>query len=130
MKLQACGVMITVMLAGSMIADTMHELEMLSYRNQLKSVESLVGATTCTLVFHCEHPNPIVTYVPSNFAQSQCNDIHRYLLPNTTVAQDLQSDVAHVTQFGSHVEILLHGRLMMQTAGDFMVVFMVQSTNS
>lgn len=131
MKLQASGVMMLALIAMVVQAyeSGAYAEDMAPYVNQVTEIEEFAGATNYTLVLRCQQEHPIVTYAPTSFAQSQDNSIHRYILPNTTLCQDINNDLAHVVQSGSHVEILLFGRLIAQTADDHTVVFMVKPTN-
>lgn len=99
------------------------EQDLRPYENQITKIQEITGVHNYTLRLACAQQHPIVTYAPSNFAESQDSSVHRYLLPNTTVSEELQNESACVQQNGSHVEILLFGDLILQTTADDAVVF-------
>ena len=79
-----------------------------------------------TLALTCKELNPIVTYVPKSFAESQDQNAHRYLLPNTKLSPNISNETVTVVQHGNHLEVQLFGKLLAQTAGDGLAVFMTQ----
>ena len=97
------------------------------YENQITQIQEIAGEHNYTLRLACANQHPIVAYAPSNFAESQDSRVHRYLLPNTTVSEELQNESASVQQNGSHVEVLLFGDLLLQTTGDDAVVFVISA---
>ena len=103
------------------------EVSMQRYENEVTSIQELAGVTNYTLALKCKQQNPIVAYVPKSFAESQDENSHRYLLPNTKLASDVLNETATVVQLGSHLEVQLFGRLLAQTAGDGLAMFVTQS---
>lgn len=95
------------------------------YQNQITQMQEIAGVHNYTLRLVCAQQHPIVTYAPTNFEQSQDSSVHRYLLPNTTISDELQNESASVQQNGSHVEILLFGDLILQSTGDDAAVFVI-----
>lgn len=104
-----------------------HEIEMQRYENEVNGIQEIAGVTNYTLVLSCSQQNPIVSYAPQNFAESQDNSVHRYVLPNSTLSENIDNETSCVRQLGSHVEILLFGRLLAQTAHQSRAIFMVSS---
>lgn len=122
MKLQAGKVMIGLLTIVSSLAQAD---SLRPYQNQITGIQEIAGARNYTLILSCTNINPIVTYAPENFDDSQDDSIHRFLLPNTTILQDLENDLAYVRQHGTSVEIYLFGRLIFNTADDGKIVFVV-----
>lgn len=101
------------------------DMPMQRYENEVTAIKEIAGVTNYTLVLACSQEHPIVAYVPENFTESQDKNIHRYLLPNTTLPENILNENTSTVQNGSHVEILLFGRLLAQTTGDNTAIFMV-----
>jgi hypothetical protein len=102
-----------------------HEVHMQRYENEVTDIQEIAGVTNYTLKLSCSQQNPIVAYVPKNFSESQDAAIHRYLLPNSTILENILNETASVCQNGTHVEVLLFGRLIAQSAGDNSAIFMI-----
>lgn len=100
-------------------------LDMKRYENEITDLQEIAGAKSYTLVLSCSQLNPIVVYAPENFHESGQDDVHRYLLPNTTLSEEINNESASVQQDGHHVEVLLFGQLLLQTTGDHKANFMV-----
>ena len=101
------------------------QFAMQKYENEITDIAEIAGAKSYTLVLSCSQLNPIVVYAPDNFAESGQDDVHRYVLPNTTIHDDVQNDSASVQQDGQHVEVLLFGQLLLQKTGNHTAKFMV-----
>lgn len=95
------------------------------YENEITDIREIAGITSYSLVLSCTQLNPIVVYAPQNFYESGQGQVHRYLLPNTTLSQTVDHEHAVVQQDGPHVEVLLFGQLLLQTTGDHKANFMV-----
>lgn len=101
------------------------DVEMRSYKNEVTEIKEIAGVTNYTLALSCSQQNPIVSYVPESYQESQNNEIHRYFLPNTTLAEGIENETVSACQRGSHVEVLLFGKLVAQTAANHSAIFMV-----
>ncbi len=100
--------------------------DMKPYQNEIVGIQEIAGATTYTLVLSCLQLNPIVVYAPESFDESKQREVHRYLLPNTILSEELNNESVSVQQDGRHVIILLFGPLLLQTTGDHKANFMVK----
>lgn len=122
MKLQIYGIMM-VMVSFLVCAQSD---DVPAYQNQITDMQEIFGTTRYTLTMTCSEQHPIIVYAPESFSQSQDVLTHRYLLPNTTVSDNVDHDVAQVQQIGRHVEVLLHGKMLLHSADNFAVVFVMQ----
>lgn len=122
MKLQACGFIVLILASAEIFTS---QLGMTPYGNKVFAIEEFKGVRTYTLAFRCDQYKPIVTYAPKTFSESQDSGCHRYILPNTTLASDVQHQPLSVTQSGAHVEIVLQGRVVTYTVDDHTVLFRV-----
>ena len=122
MKFLKSFVLIQILTCTLIQAET---VPMKKYENESVDISEIASASSYTLVFSCTQKNPIVVYAPDNFSESQERQIHRYLLPNTTLSETIDHDFATVQQDGHHVQVLLFGQLLLQTVGDYKANFMV-----
>ncbi len=114
-----------VMYFGAMTCAHAESLPMKKYENEIIKVDEIAGVASYTLVLSCTQLHPIVVYAPNNFSESQQDQVHRYVLPNTTLSENVDNQHALVQQDGHHVEVLLFGSLLLQTTGNHKANFMV-----
>jgi hypothetical protein len=102
-----------------------YENDLPAYKNQIVGVQEMQGVASYTIKLNTLHANPIVSYAPRTFAESQDATVHRYLLPNTTIEAAIENDFVTVEQSGSHVQLLITGDLKFQAVGEQCVSFVI-----
>ncbi len=101
------------------------QMPMKKYENEVTDIQEIAGVSSYTLVLSCTQLNPIVVYAPYSFTESEAQDVHRYLLPNTTISEEIDNQSSIVRKDGHHVEVLLFGQLLLQTTENHKANFMV-----
>ncbi len=112
-----------ITLFGFLGVKALPEHDLPAYQNRIIKITEIKGQSKNTVRIVFQNLHPIITYAPKSFAESQNTLIHRYILPYTSIDQDFENDIISIKQDLEHVQVLVIGKLLMQTTGVDSVVF-------
>lgn len=112
-----------ITLFGFLGVKALPERDLPAYQNRIVKITEIQGQSKNTVRIVFQNLHPIITYAPKSFAESQNTLIHRYILPYTSIDQDFENDTISIKQDLEHVQVLVIGKLLMQTTGVDSVIF-------
>ncbi len=114
-----------ITLFGFLGVKALPEHDLPAYQNRIIKITEIKGQSKNTVRIVFQNLHPIITYAPKSFAESQNTLIHRYILPYTSIDQDFENDIISIKQDLEHVQVLVIGKLLMQTTGVDSVIFVI-----
>ncbi|HSW75837.1 MAG TPA: hypothetical protein VLG50_02240 [Candidatus Saccharimonadales bacterium] len=105
--------MLTIMQSNYiMVCESDVQLRSQKYLNTIVDAVEIRGTKNITTIVTFQDENPIITYAPASFAQSQDTTYNRYFMPNTTFADDINNVPSSLQQKKSGVEFEQSGTLI------------------
>ena len=101
------------------------ENDLPAYQNKIVKITEITGQSKNSIRIVFENLHPIIAYAPKNFAESNNRSFHRYILPHTVTDQSFNNDKISIEQDLNDVQVLVEGKLLMQSTGDDSIVFVI-----
>ena len=96
------------------------------YQNKVVDIQEISTVTGFKYIISCEHDDPICSYAPESYLESQNAGVHRFFMPMTTVLADLSSSL-DLYESDQGVEFMLTGNSIQKIISGNKILLVVHS---